>query len=83
MVEADLRGWLPVMGVILPEDQIADVLTASDEALIQCVTAVAIRRRGSECRRSGLRMLPGSDHRSRCALPDQEGVHPGIMLPGD
>ncbi len=26
MVEADLRGWLPVMGVVLPEEQIAQIL---------------------------------------------------------
>jgi ubiquinone/menaquinone biosynthesis C-methylase UbiE len=33
MVEADLRGWLPVMGVILTEDQIAGVLEEADRAL--------------------------------------------------
>ena len=33
MVEADLRGWLPLMGVILPEDQIAGILLAAETAL--------------------------------------------------
>lgn len=38
MVEADLRGWLPVMGVVLTEDQIARVLAEAEEALSQYVT---------------------------------------------
>ena len=38
MVEADLRGWLPVMGVVLPEEQIAGILHASEQALSQYVT---------------------------------------------
>jgi ubiquinone/menaquinone biosynthesis C-methylase UbiE len=33
MVEADLRGWLPVMGVELPEDQIAEILAAAESEL--------------------------------------------------
>lgn len=33
MVEADLRGWLPMMGVILAEDEIADVLHEAQIAL--------------------------------------------------
>ena len=33
MVEADLRGWLPVMGVVLTEEQIADLLAEADQAL--------------------------------------------------
>jgi SAM-dependent methyltransferase len=33
MVEADLRGWLPVMGVILTEEQIDRILFAADHAL--------------------------------------------------
>lgn len=33
MVEADLRGWLPVMGVMLSEDVIARVLAAAEQAL--------------------------------------------------
>jgi len=33
MVEADLRGWLPVMGVYLEEDLILSVLTAADQEL--------------------------------------------------
>lgn len=33
MVEADLRGWLPIMGVVLPEDQIAHILGAAEEVL--------------------------------------------------
>ncbi len=37
MVEADLRGWLPVMGVVLTEEQIVDVLQAAEEALRQYV----------------------------------------------
>jgi len=38
MVEADLRGWLPVMGVVLTEEQIARVLTGAEQALGQYVT---------------------------------------------
>jgi SAM-dependent methyltransferase len=33
MVEADLRGWLPVMGVILTEKEIDHVLLEAEEAL--------------------------------------------------
>jgi len=33
MVEADLRGWLPVMGVMLGEEQIGDILQAAEHAL--------------------------------------------------
>jgi len=33
MVEADLRGWLPVMGVILTEDQIGRILQEAEHAL--------------------------------------------------
>ncbi len=39
MVEADLRGWLPVMGVSLSEDQIALVLEEAEETLSPYVTA--------------------------------------------
>lgn len=39
MVEADLRGWLPVMGVILTEDQIARVLRSAETALNSYVAA--------------------------------------------
>ena len=33
MVEADLRGWLPVTGVVLAEDEIAEVLMRAEQAL--------------------------------------------------
>jgi hypothetical protein len=33
MVEADLRGWLPVMGVHLEEDQILEILAAAEQEL--------------------------------------------------
>jgi SAM-dependent methyltransferase len=33
MVEADLRGWLPVMGVVLTEEQILCLLDAAGDAL--------------------------------------------------
>lgn len=33
MVEADLRGWLPVMGVELPEDEIERILALAEEEL--------------------------------------------------
>lgn len=33
MVESDLRGWLPVMGVFLSEDQIARILSEAGQAL--------------------------------------------------
>lgn len=38
MVEADLRGWLPVMGVVLTEEQIVRVLAEAERALSQYVT---------------------------------------------
>jgi len=38
MVEADLRGWLPVMGVVLPEGHIARILQEADDALRPYVT---------------------------------------------
>jgi SAM-dependent methyltransferase len=39
MVEADLRGWLPVMGVILSEEQIESILKDAEEALSDYVTS--------------------------------------------
>jgi len=39
MVEADLRGWLPVMGVLLDDDLIGRILTEAEQALSQHVTA--------------------------------------------
>jgi SAM-dependent methyltransferase len=39
MVEADLRGWLPVMGVVLTEEQIDRVLGGAERALSPYVTA--------------------------------------------
>jgi len=38
MVEADLRGWLPVVGVVLPEDQIQRILKEAEHALSPYVT---------------------------------------------
>jgi SAM-dependent methyltransferase len=38
MVEADLRGWLPVMGVVLSEDLIARILKEAEHALRRYVT---------------------------------------------
>jgi SAM-dependent methyltransferase len=39
MVEADLRGWLPVMGVMLTEDQIGGILQEAEHALSSYTTA--------------------------------------------
>jgi hypothetical protein len=39
MVEADLRGWLPVMGVVLPEERIQLILEEAEQALSRYVTA--------------------------------------------
>ena len=39
MVEADLRGWLPVMGVVLPEEQIQRILQEAERVLARYVTA--------------------------------------------
>ena len=39
MVEADLRGWLPVMGVNLSEDKIETILEEAEQALKQFVTS--------------------------------------------
>jgi SAM-dependent methyltransferase len=41
LVEADLRGWLPIMGVHLGEPVIAETLDAADEALAPHVTREA------------------------------------------
>lgn len=38
MVEADLRGWLPVMGVVLSEDEIERILSETEQRLDQYVT---------------------------------------------
>jgi SAM-dependent methyltransferase len=38
LVEADLRGWLPVMGVTLSEPAIARILEEADDVLRDCVT---------------------------------------------
>jgi len=38
MVEADLRGWLPVMGVFLNDDLIELILAEADDALSEYVT---------------------------------------------
>ncbi|NNF59938.1 MAG: methyltransferase domain-containing protein [Gammaproteobacteria bacterium] len=38
MVEADLRGWLPVMGVHLSEDRIERILADAEHVLAQFVT---------------------------------------------
>lgn len=38
MLEADLRGWLPVMGVFLEDDLIEETLAEADGALAQYVT---------------------------------------------
>jgi len=39
MVEADLRGWLPVMGVQLAEDQVLRILDEAEKALGRYATA--------------------------------------------
>jgi SAM-dependent methyltransferase len=39
MVEAELRGWLPVMGVILTEDQIGRILQEAEHALSSYASA--------------------------------------------
>ncbi|ERN42924.1 methylase involved in ubiquinone/menaquinone biosynthesis [Rubidibacter lacunae KORDI 51-2] len=39
MVEADLRGWLPVMGIFLDEEQIQSILVEAETALDRYVTA--------------------------------------------
>lgn len=39
MVEADLRGWLPLMGVVLTEDQIHRILQEAEQVLGAYVTA--------------------------------------------
>ncbi len=38
MVEADLRGWLPVMGVVLDDDLIEELLVEAEGALAEFVT---------------------------------------------
>lgn len=39
MVEADLRGWLPVMGVVLPEEQISRILEEAEHVFRPFVNA--------------------------------------------
>jgi SAM-dependent methyltransferase len=38
MVEADLRGWLPVMGVTLAEEKIQSILSEAEQVLSQYLT---------------------------------------------
>ncbi len=38
MVEADVRGWVPVMGVVLPEEQIRRILEQAEHVLRPHVT---------------------------------------------
>jgi hypothetical protein len=38
-VEAELRGWLPVMGVVLPEPQINHILAEAERVLARYATA--------------------------------------------
>lgn len=42
MVEADLKGWLPVVGVPLKEQQIHSILNAAEDALHQYITAEGV-----------------------------------------
>lgn len=39
VAEADLRGWLPLMGVILPNDQIEVILDQAERTLATYETA--------------------------------------------
>ena len=39
MVEADLRGWLPVMGVVLEDERIEEILAEAERALRKFVDA--------------------------------------------
>ena len=39
MVEADLRGWLPLMGVILTEEQIDQILQEAEHELGSYITS--------------------------------------------
>ena len=39
LVEADLRGWLPIMGVHLSEEQIDRILQAAEKELSAYVTS--------------------------------------------
>lgn len=39
MVEADLRGWLPLMGILLEERMIAEILRQAEDALHPFVTS--------------------------------------------
>lgn len=41
MVEADLRGWLPIMGVFLTDEQVSGILAAAEIELVDYVTANA------------------------------------------
>jgi hypothetical protein len=38
MVEAELRGWLPAMGVVLPEGQIGRILEEAEHVLVAYIT---------------------------------------------
>lgn len=47
MVEADLRGWLPIMGVVLDESLIASILHESERALREFVAPDGTMRFGA------------------------------------
>jgi hypothetical protein len=55
MVEADLRGWLPVMGVLLPEDRIEAILEEAHRTLASWVTP-----EGRVVFPTGVRIVAGS-----------------------
>ncbi len=55
MVEADLRGWLPVMGVVLPEEQIQQIMAEAERGLADYVTAA-----GEIAFDSPAHIIPGS-----------------------
>jgi SAM-dependent methyltransferase len=39
LVEADLRGWLPLVGIVLPEDRIARILAQAENVLRSYLTS--------------------------------------------
>ena len=60
MVEAELRGWLPLFDIFLSEDQIADVLVESDAIL------------GKYARESGEAEFPTSAHIFTARKPNSD-----------
>jgi hypothetical protein len=73
LVEAELRGWLPVMGIVLPEPEISLILAEAENVLAP--TSLAMANSRSVCRR--ILSARGRLSRSEQPFPSRAEVRPG------